>query len=530
MNKFTLNSLIAIAMAAVIVAVIAMTRTDDTGAVAEVPQRETAVEHARKHMDPKYTCPMHPQIIREEPGTCPICGMDLVPVEQDEGASERKVLYYRHPHNPTITSDKPMKDEMGMDYVPIYDDGGGVSVKISPAVEQNMGVRTATVKRDRLWRRIDTVGYVGFDENRLSHVHLRVDGWIEKLAVKSEGERVSRGDVLFELYSPSLVTAQEEYLQAIAGTSERLVKASAERLTSLGVAPAQIARLKEKREVQRILKVFAPQDGIVATLNVREGMYVKPATEVMMLADLSSVWLLAEVFERQVDWVRVGQWADVRLAYLPGQLWEGKVEYIYPKLDPKTRTLKVRVRFDNPGEVLKPNMFADVTLYGGAKTDLLIIPREALIRTGSEERVIVALGDGRFAPRKVTAGIESGDEVEITEGLRSGEQVVVSGQFLIDSEASLKASIMRMSEVNAEAATMPTVTGHGELRALMPEQHALNIAHEPIEALGWPSMVMDFRLREGVDLSGLNPGDAIEFDMVEDDNGYAIWAIRKADQ
>ncbi|TNF95145.1 MAG: efflux RND transporter periplasmic adaptor subunit, partial [Gammaproteobacteria bacterium] len=307
--------------------------------VKEVMQ-QTPLEHVTKHLDPKYVCPMHPQIVRDEPGTCPLCGMDLVPVEddaEDNGNGERKILYYRHPHDPSITSDGPRKDEMGMDFIAIYEEGGA-SVKISPTVVQNMGVRTALVERDKLWRRIDTVGYVDFDESNLSHIHLRTDGWIEQLAVKSEGERVSKDDILFQLYSPTLINAQEEYLQAIASKNERLISASRERLFSLGVSGGQINQLAKSRKVIQKLNIYAPQNGIVAKLNVREGMFVKPATEVMMLADLSTVWLLAEVFESQADWVKVGAPADVKLSYIPGKEWEGEVEYIYPSLDPKTRT------------------------------------------------------------------------------------------------------------------------------------------------------------------------------------------------
>ncbi len=374
------------------------------------PAQESAVEHALKHLDPTYVCPMHSQIVRNEPGTCPICGMVLV----------------------SVAVDGPME-------------GGQPVVSISPAVENNLGVRTAQVEHGALARRIDTVGYVDLDENRISHVHLRTEGWIERLMVKSEGERVETGQLLFEVYSPTLVNAQEEYLQAVATGNKALAVASRERLESVGVSPSQIKAIARAGKARQLTQVYAPQDGVVSALNVREGMYVKPATEVMTLADLSSVWLLAEVFERQAHWVQAGQPAEVRLSYAPGRQWEGLVEYVYPQLDLKTRTLKVRLRFDNPGEALKPNMFADVTLFAGPKGDVLSIPREALIRTGSEERVILALGDGRFQARRVTSGIESGDRVEIRQGLEEGEQVVTSGQFLIDSESSMKASLSRMS-------------------------------------------------------------------------------------
>jgi Cu(I)/Ag(I) efflux system membrane fusion protein len=337
---------------------------------------------------------------------------------------------------------------MGMELVPVYadaDGGDGSSISIAPEVVQNLGVRTAVAERSRLWRGIDTVGYVDYDESKVSHIHLRTEGWIENLAVESEGERVTRGQRLFNLYSPALVNAQEEFVQALVGGNKGLIRASRSRLTALGIPGSQIKRLEKERKASQTIPIYAPQDGVVASLSVRDGMYIKPATRVMSLADLSSVWLLAEVFERQADWVEVNQPAEVTLAFLPGRTWEGRVEYIYPSLDPKTRTLKARLRFPNPDEALKPNMYANVIIYGGPKDDVVVIPIEALIRTGREERVVIALGEGRFESRTVRAGIESGEWVEVIEGVQPGEDIVVSGQFLIDSEASLKASMMRMA-------------------------------------------------------------------------------------
>jgi Cu(I)/Ag(I) efflux system membrane fusion protein len=349
--------------------------------------------------------------------------------------------------DPNYRRDNPGKSPMGMDLIPVYADGNeGSSITISPAVVQNLGVRTAEAELTRLWRGIDTVGYVDFDESKVSHIHLRTEGWIEKLYVESEGERVQKGQRLFDLYSPELVNAQEEYVQALKIGNQGLARASHDRLKALGIPGNQINQLKKSKLPTQTIAIYAPQDGVVATLPVREGMFVKPATRIMSLADLSSVWLLAEVFERQSDWVRVGHPAEVRLTYLPGDKWDGRVEYIYPSLDAKTRTLKVRLRFDNPDEDLKPNMYANIKIFGGPKDDTIVIPVEALIRTGREERVVVALGEGRFASQRVKSGIESGDWVEILDGISAGDKVVVSGQFLIDSEANLKASMVRMTE------------------------------------------------------------------------------------
>lgn len=369
------------------------------------------------------------------------------------GAEDKEILYWVAPMDPNYKRDKPGKSPMGMDLVPVYagDSAQQNVVSINPNIVQNLGVRTVAAERTRLWRGIDTVGYVDYDESRVSHIHLRTEGWIENLTVKSEGERVNKGDRLFDLYSPELVNAQKEFVTALASGNKSLIRASQARLSALGVADEQIEQVRKTREAKQHIRVYAPQDGVVSALMVREGMFVKPSMNVMSLGDLSTVWLLAEVFERQADWVRVGQTAEVRLAYLPGKLWQGKVEYIYPSLDPKTRTLKVRLRFDNPDEGLKPNMYASVRIFGGPRENIIVIPLEGLIRTGRDERVIIALGDGRFEARDVTAGIESGDYVEIVRGVEEGDEVVVSGQFLIDSEASMRASLKRMDASTDEA-------------------------------------------------------------------------------
>jgi Cu(I)/Ag(I) efflux system membrane fusion protein len=378
----------------------------------------------------------------------------LLPLAATTAAADndREVLYWVAPMDANYRRDKPGKSPMGMELVPVYADAGsgdGKSVTIAPEVVQNLGVRTTVAERSRLWRGIDTVGYVDYDESKVSHIHLRTEGWIEDLVVQSEGERVTKGQRLFNLYSPELVNAQEEFVQALKAGNRGLIRASRSRLDALGIPASQIKRLEKDRKPSQTIPIYAPQDGVVSSLSVRDGMYIKPAIRIMSLADLSSVWLLAEVFERQADWVKVGQPAEVSLAFLPGRTWEGKVEYIYPSLDPKTRTLKARLRFANPDEALKPNMYANVKIYGGSRDDVVVIPLAALIRTGREERVIIARGEGRFESRPVRAGIESGDWVEIIDGVEPGESLVVSGQFLIDSEASLKASMLRMTETDS---------------------------------------------------------------------------------
>lgn len=375
---------------------------------------DSALEHAAKHLDPKYVCPMHPQIVRDEEGSCPICGMDLVAKMIDP------------------------------------DQGKRPTVQVSSAVVQSMGIRTDHAKFDTLWKYIPTVGRVAYDETRLVHVHPRTAGWMEKLALRAEGDPVSRGQALGELYSPDILAAQVDFLIALEqngakANSQRIDKAR-NRLRLLGVHEATISRIQQRGKTQNRVPLLAPGKGVVSKLNVREGMYVEPGMEILTIADLSRIWVMVDVFEQQIDWLAEGLSAEIRVPAYPGRVWEGTVDYIYPELDPKARTLQVRLGFDNPDGLLKANMFADVVIYGGPKRDTLTIPREALIETGERSSVVKALGDGRFQPVDVVVGMQAGGRVEILSGLNEGDQVVTSGQFLIDSESSLQASFSRMGE------------------------------------------------------------------------------------
>lgn len=451
---------------------------------------------------------------------------------------ERRVLFYRNPMNPAITSPVPAKDSMGMDYVPVYADATaaaeGGTVRIDPAIVQNLGVRTEPVMRGMLARQIDAVGAVAYDEGLVAHIHTRSEGWIESLYVHTEGERVGAGDVLFEIYSPQLNSAQDELLQALRIGQADLIEASRERLRLFGVDDAQIRALERSRKATARIAVRAPQDGVVTQLNARHGMYVKPDMEVMALTDTSSVWVLAEIPERQAAWVAEGQAAEVRLPATPGEAFDCSVEFVYPELEAKTRTLRARLRFDNPGDRLKPGMYANVRIFAGPKHAALSVPQQALIRGGRTDRVILALGDGRFRAVDVVAGMESGGRVEIRAGLKEGDKVVVSGQFLIDSEANIQASALRMqsaeaAEAKPEAAQpAQTVNGEGTVTAVMADHHMLTIDHAPIEALGWPAMAMDFNVAEGVDLAGIEVGERIHFSLEQGaDGAYRIVGIHE---
>ena len=451
-------------------------------------------------------------------------------VANEEG--KKKIAYWVAPMDANYRRDGPGKSPMGMDLIPVYEgtepgqqDEPGI--EISPTVVNNIGIRTAKVERRDLQRRIETVGYVSYDEDKVSHVHLRTDGWIDELRVKYMGQRVKQGDLLFRLYSRSVQNAQAEYQLAATGGQVTL-KSARNNLRALGMADQQIAALAKRDKPFELIDINASQDGVVTEIKVAEGMYVQPSTTVATIADLSSVWVMVDVFENQSPWVRDGQQAQMRLSYDKDKIWSGVVDYVYPMIDPKTRALRVRLRFDNPDEQLKPNMYVDVEIFAEPRTGVLAAPREALIRTGNSERIVAALDNGRFLPIEVKTGIESGNYVEILEGLEENQRVVTSGQFLIDSESSLTASFQRMTEPETAAETSTEAAsianGEGVINSLEP----LNITHAPIAALGWPEMTMDFKTLNGVTLEGLSEGDQVTFGLAKDNDGmYAIERIAK---
>jgi Cu(I)/Ag(I) efflux system membrane fusion protein len=426
---------------------------------------------------------------------------------------EREILYWVAPMDPNYRRDAPGKSPMGMDLVAVYADDAGERapgvVSIDPTVVNNLGVRTAQAERGPLARRVETVGYVSYDEDTLQHIHSRVDGWIEKLAVKAAGDPVTRGQLLFQLYSPTLVNAQQEYLAALSGGSGTLISASRQRLQSFGVTASEIERLDRDRVASRLVSVFAEADGYAAELGVREGIYITPATEIMSLAQLDNVWVLVEVFERQAAWISAGQQAEVELDYLPGQSWQGVVDYVYPVLDPTTRTLKVRLRFNNESEILRPNMFARISIFGSETAAVVHVPREALIRGGAVNRVVVALGGGQFRAQPVDVGIESGERVEIRSGINEGDLIVTSGQFLIDSESNIESALSRMDE-NASAGLPNRVQIGAIVRATDATASKITLQHESVAEWSWPAMTMLFDVEESSLIEGLQQGQAVE--------------------
>ncbi|MBU0730563.1 MAG: efflux RND transporter periplasmic adaptor subunit [Proteobacteria bacterium] len=405
-----------------------------------------------------YTCGMHPWIVSEEPGLCPICNMDLTPMKStssdDEGSQERKILYYRAPMNPMEIYDKPGKSNMGMDLVPVYEDEvvSGVTVKIDPVTQQNMGIRTQLVRKDILARTLRTYGHITYDETKTSQINPKFSGWIEKVHVGFTGQQVEKGQALFDVYAPELLTAQEEYLAAyqmlsgLPGTdNQSLLNSARKRLLYFDVPLERIKQIEQTGKVGKTVTISSPYRGVVITNNAVAGTLIKPGAPVYVIADLKGIWVEAHIFEYELPWVKVGQETEMTLPYQPGEIYRGSITYIYPYLQKKTRDVVLRLEFDNPQKVLKPDMYADVRIKVGTMGTGLIIPSEAVIRSGERNLVFVTRGDGKFTPRDVTLGLAlDNGNVQVLTGVAEGEEVVTSGQFLLDSESKLKEAVEKM--------------------------------------------------------------------------------------
>lgn len=437
-------------------------------------------------------------------------------------AAEKAPLYWVAPMDANYRRDQPGKSPMGMDLVPVYqeaeaDDPG--AVRISPQVVNNLGVRTARVEKRVLNSEILTVGYVQYDQDQLVHIHPRVAGWVEQLFVKAAGDPVQKGEPLYALYSPQLVNAQEEFLMATSRDDARLEAAAVSRLQALHIDDLFISQLRASRKVKQRVLFRAPQTGVVDNLNIREGFYVEPGTTMMSIGTLAEVWVLAEVFERQANLVKLGQPVKMRLDYMPGRVWSGQVDYVYPTLDPETRTLRVRLRFSNNDKVLRPNMFAQVQIHIAADAPGIVVPRAAVIRTGHQDRVVLALGDGRFKSVEVVIKRWQENFAEVSEGLKEGDLVVTSAQFLIDSESSKTSDFLRYDNSPEPPASVST---RAVIDTVMAGMGMVKLTHQPIPEWDWPEMTMMFILADGIDIESLSAGMKVNIEIRKRDDDYEI--------
>jgi membrane fusion protein, copper/silver efflux system len=420
----------------------------------------------------------------------------VMPIE-NQMEEQQKPLFYRNPMNPEITSPVPTKDNMGMDYIPVYTDNFDDSdsepsgtVKIDPVTVQNIGVRTAVATITALSHDIRTIGRVTFDEEHITRLHPKTEGWIEKLFIDKTGTAVKKGTMLLSVYSPQLVTSAQEYLLALKSLktlkdspfedirigAEQMAKIARERLELLDVPEHQIRDMEQTGDIKKDLHIHSPFNGIVINIGAREGQHVAPQTELYMLADLSKVWVFADVYESELPWVNEGDSVEMTLTGIPGKVFKGRLSYIYPYAEVKTRTIKVRLEFDNADLLLKPDMFANVTINTQQRRDAITVPSEAIVRSGERDQVFVVREQGKFEPRIVTTGLASNGLTQILNGISAGEEVVTSSQFLIDSESKLRESTAKMLE------TMKTedMTATDEMTINDMEVHTMPVQSEPV--------------------------------------------------
>lgn len=462
----------------------------------------------------------------------------------DAAPGGRKLLYYRNPMGLPDTSPTPKKDSMGMDYIPVYEgeEEGGSGIQISTEKVQKLGVRVAPVERRAVDSMVRASGRIEVDERRLVTVAPKFEGYIERLYVNATGQAVARGAPLFEVYSPELYAAQREYVVALQGLEklkdadaptragmQRLADSALARLRLWDVSDAELRQLAASGEARRTLTFPAPVGGVVLERKAVQGMRFMPGEALFSIADLSRLWLIADVAEQDLGRVRVGAPVQLRLEAYPGERFEGKVSFVYPTLRAETRSAQVRIELPNPGGRLKPAMFAQVELPGAAGTQL-VVPNSAVIDSGLRRVVIVDQGGGRFEPREVKTGARGDEFTVVADGVREGEQVVIAANFLIDAESNLRAALSGMAGgSNANPDKLPVAhQAAGRLDDVDAGSGALVITHEPVPSLNWPAMTMEFVPSNDAVAKAARPGDAIRFEFVERKPGE--WVVTKMEK
>lgn len=484
---------------------------------------------------------------------------DTAPVASPKGESvkkEKKLLYYRNPMGLPDTSLVPKKDPMGMDYIPVYegeqDDEPASANQISISTEkvQKLGVQTETAQMRVLDKVVRAAGRIEPDERRVYTISPKFEGYVERLHVNITGQSVGRGQPLFEVYSPELVSAQREYAIAAQGVEslkeaggqarngmEQLADSSLLRLKNWDISEEQIKALAKSGEARRTLTFRSPVTGIVTEKRATQGMRFMPGEALYQVADLSAVWVIADVFEQDIGQVKTGGKAKIKINAYPDRVFEGTITYVYPTLKAETRTVPVRVELPNPGQLLKPAMFAQVELPVGAKGAVVTVPTSAVIDSGTRRLVLVQAKEGRFEPRDVKLGQRSDSYVEVLEGVKNGEPVVVAANFLIDAESNLMAAVSGFGHANdgskpKDETAKPGTVGHqaeGKVEGFDTHAGTISIEHGPVASLKWPGMTMEFTLANAAMLSGIKPGAAISFEFVERKPGeWVVTAIKPA--
>lgn len=463
--------------------------------------------------------------------------------------NENEPLFWVAPMDSNYRRDAPGLSPMGMALIPVYSEANNdnYTTKISSAIQQNLGLRTAEVIREDFSQEISAVGYTRWNESSIQMLHSRADGWLEVFNLGSVGDKVLAGQIIYELFAPNLVSAQREYLTARQSSNATLATAGRDRLLALGFTGTQIDELNRSGEINQRLIFRADQDAIITDIGARKGDFVQPQSNIATLASLDTIWVDAEVFENDAGMIEPGLSVMLTLLAYPGESWESEIAYVYPELDPVTRTLQLRLVIDNQDQRLKPNMFANVVIQASARPDVLTVPREAVIRSGTGSRVILALDDGVFQVKSVITGISSAGRTEILDGLNEGDIVVSSGQFLIDSEANGEQALARLTGANAQELESPESEDMPEIGVMnMPEEameipvsffttgtiiritdSLITVSHAPVEALSWPSMTMGFEFSEDISLSDFNVNDAVSFNFEQVEGGmYRIISLQ----
>ena len=454
---------------------------------------------------------------------------------QSDSSSKPEPLYWVAPMDANYRKDGPGKSPMGMDLVPVYEEAQSEqdpagTVTISSQIESELGVRTAQVESRAIRKDLNVAGFIQYDDSSLQHYHSRTSGWVETLYVFSVGDQVKKGDKLYDLYSPELVYAQQEFISALNTTNQLLLESSRLKLQALGVNSQQIRQLEKDKKIRQKLTFYAQKTGYVSHLNVREGMYIQPQVEILATANLARIWVMAEVFESQSSWLAPGLPVTMKVKALAQKQWQGNIDYIFPNVNAENRTQQVRVVFENPQLELKPNMFAQLSISTEPSAEQLTVPSEAVIFTGTGERVVLALGDGKFRSVNVTTGLQGQGLTQILSGLESGQSVVTSAQFLIDSESNIAAELNRIDAtalVTIEE-SIDRVWVNGKI--IQVEEQSLMLSHEPVEKWQWPAMKMSLAVDDSIDLSDYQSGDEIGFCLDEFENKtYRITHIEKVE-
>ena len=447
-----------------------------------------------------------------------------------EAKGKGKVLYYYDPMVPAQHFDKPGKSPfMDMQLVPRYesDAGSGAGISIEPGIAQNLGVRLATVALGPISRAVTAPGVIAFNERNVAIVQARAGGFVERSRGRAVGDIVTAGAPLVDIRVPEWAAAQAEYLALSAGGDSALGKAARQRLIMLGMPQSLVARVEADGAPHPVFTVTAPIAGAITTLDVREGMTITPGSALATISGISPVWLVVSVPQSNAGLLSRGDHVSAILSAYPGETFKGSIENVLPAADMASRTVSVRIALANPKGRLRPGMSAQAQLSGEKPRQALLVPSEAIIRTGQRNVVIVALEDGKYAPAEIALGDSSGANVEVRQGLREGQKVVASGQFLIDSEASLSGVIARMETNAPSAGAMTIYDASGRITALGAE--GVTIAHGPVPGLSWPSMTMQFSIAKADQARGLKAGDAVSFRFHQGGAGYAIDEIKKTE-